>query len=315
MRSRLLMGAALAAAMLAGPVAAAPDAPAPAAAVKKAGPADAKLQAIYKAEWDWRMNEFPGERRGAGIHPKLGQVDPASQARRLAHWREVRKSLDAIAEKDLSGDEAVNYEVYKNQLDTLINQQRFREYEKPFNSDSQFWSDLGFTASRTFHDAQDYRAWIAQMNDVPRWFDDQTANMRAGLARGFTPPRATLVGRDKSVSNVSQASDAEHTLFWKPFEHMPQSVSPADQAALRAEAKRTIEGKVMPAYAKLLTFLDTEYIPHTTTVLAAEALPDGKAYYQAQIKEFTTTDMTPEEIHQLGLSEVAKIHAQMLEVM
>jgi uncharacterized protein (DUF885 family) len=305
------MGAALAAAVVAGAAAAAPEAPAAA----KAGPADAKLQAIYKAEWEWRMNEFPGERRGAGIHPKLAQVDPASQARRLAHWQEVRKTVEAIPEKDLSPAEAVNDEVYKNQLDTLINQQKFREYEKPFNSDSQFWSNLGFTAAKTFHNAQDYRNWIAQMNDVPRWFDDQTANMRAGLARGFTPPRATLVGRDKSVSNVSQAPDAEHTLFWKPFEHMPQSVSTAEQAALKAQAKKTIEGKVMPAYAKLLTFLDIEYIPHTTTVLAAEALPDGKAYYQAQIKEFTTTDMTPEQIHQLGLSEVAKIHAQMLDVM
>ncbi|HLZ74860.1 DUF885 domain-containing protein [Phenylobacterium sp.] len=314
MRMRLLAGVALAAVMAAGSVSAAPDAPPP-AAVAKPGPSDARFQAIYKAEWEWRMNEFPGERRGAGIHAKLGQVDPASQARRLAHWREVKASVDAITEKDLSPEEAVNYEVYRNQLDTLINQIKFKEYEKPFNSDSQFWSSLGFTSSRTFHNAQDYRNWISQMNDVPRWFDDQTANMRAGLARGFTPPRATLVGRDKSVSNVSQAADAEHTLFWKPFEHMPQSVSPADQAALRAEAKRTIEGRVMPAYAKLLTFLDTEYIPHTTTVLAAEALPDGKAYYQAQIKEFTTTDMTPEEIHQLGLSEVAKIHAQMLEVM
>jgi uncharacterized protein (DUF885 family) len=306
MRLRLLAGVGLAAAMLAS------GAQAEAA---KAGPADAKFQAIYKAEWDWRMSEFPGERRGAGISAKLAQVDPASQARRLAHWQEVRRSLDGVAEKDLSADEAVNYEVYKDQLDTLINQQTFREYEKPFNSDTQFWSNLGFTSSRTFHTAEDYRNWIAQMGDVPRWFDDETANLRAGLKRGFTPPRATLVGRDKSVSNVSQASDAQHTLFWKPFEHMPQSVSPADQAALRAQAKQVIEGKVMPAYGKLLTFLDTEYIPHTTEILAAESLPDGKAYYRAQIKEFTTLDMSPEEIHQLGLSEVAKIHAQMLEVM
>ena len=148
MRLRLLAGAALAAALAtslaASSVSAAPD-PAPA---PKPGPSDAKFQAIYKAEWDWRMSEFPGERRGAGISPKLAQIDAASQARRLAHWQEVRRSLDGIAEKDLSGDEAVNYEVYKDQLETLINQQKFHEYEKPFNSDSQFWSNLGFTSRR-----------------------------------------------------------------------------------------------------------------------------------------------------------------------
>jgi len=280
------------------------------------GPADARFQAIYKAEWTWRKTEFPGERGdNAAIPDKLGQVDAASQTRRLAHWTDVLRQLDGVAEKDLSPDEAVNYEVYKDQISTCVAQQHFREYEKPFNSDSQFWSNLGFTASRTFHTAQDYRNWIAQMRDVPRYFDDQTVNMKAGLARGFTSPRATLVGRDKSVSIVSQAPDAEHTLFWKPFLHMPASVSAADQAALKAEAKTTIEHTVMPAYAKLLSFLDTDYIPHATETLAAEALPDGKAYYQAQIKEFTTLDMSPEAIHQLGLSEVAKIHAQMLEVM
>src|SRR5579864_6902107 len=96
-----------------------PAAPAP-------GPADAKFQALYKAEWDWRMSEFPGERRGSGIAPRLGKVDAAAQAARLAHWQGVRKDLDGIAEADLSPDEAVNYEVYKDQLDTLINQQRFR---------------------------------------------------------------------------------------------------------------------------------------------------------------------------------------------
>ncbi|MBS0361612.1 MAG: DUF885 family protein [Proteobacteria bacterium] len=280
------------------------------------GPADAKFRAIYEAEWAWRKTEFPGERgENAAINPKLGKVDAASQQRRLAHWQDVVRQVDAISEKDLSPPEQVNYEVYRDQIQTRINQQKFREYEKPFNSDSQFWSNLGFTASRTFHTTQDYRNWIGQMRDIPRWFDDETVNMKAGLARGFTPPKATLVGRDKSVSNVSQAADVEHTFFWKPFEHMPQSVSPADQAALKAEARQVFEASVRPAYAKLLTFLDTEYIPHTTEVLAAEALPDGKAYYQAQIREFTTTDMTPEQIHQLGLSEVAKIHAQMLEVM
>ena len=282
----------------------------------KPGDADARFQATYKAEWAWREAEFPGTERGeAPLPDRHASVDAASQMRRLDHWRDVRAQLDGIAEADLSPDEAVNYEVYTDQLNTLINQQKFREYEKPFNSDSQFWSNLGFTASRSFHTAQDYRNWIAQMRGVPAWFDAETVNMRAGLARGFTPPRATLVGRDKSVSIVADAPDAEHTLFWKPFQQMPRSVSPAEQAALKAEAKQVIEHTVQPAYAKLLRFLDTDYIPHATQVLAAEALPDGKAYYQAQIKEFTTLDMTPEQIHTLGLSEVAKIHAQMLVVM
>jgi uncharacterized protein (DUF885 family) len=288
-------------------------APAAAAPTKSA---DAKFQALYKREWAWRKVEFPGrDREGARLPDHFALVDPASQARRLAYWRDVRAKLDAIPESRLSAAEAVNYEVYRDQLDTLIAQQRFREYEKPFNSDSSFWSALGFTASRTFHTTQDYKNYIAQLNDIPHYFRDQTENMRAGLRRGFTPPRATLVGREVSVTAIADAKIAEDTNLWKPFKTMPAAVPAAEQAALRAQARQAIETKAQPAYRALLTFLRDDYIPHTTQTLAAESLPDGKAYYRAQIREFTTLDMDPEAIHQLGLSEVAKIHARMLEVM
>lgn len=285
-------------------------------AAASSGAADARFKALYEAEWRWRETEFPGNGRGEEpIADHLPKVDAAAQAARLAYWRDVRGKLDAIPEAGLSAVERVNYEVYRDQIDTLINQQKFREYEKPFNSDSSFWADMGFTASRTFHGAQDYRNYIAQLNDIPRYFAEQTANMKVGLTRGFTPPKVTLTARDKSIAAVAEAKSAEDTMFWKPFKAMPASIPTAEQAALRAQARAAIEGKVRPAYATLLGFVRDDYIPHATDNLAAEALPDGPAYYRAQIKEFTTLDMAPEDIHQLGLAEVAKIHAQMLEVM
>ncbi len=313
----LLAGVAAAALILAaGPVAAAAAAPArPAASASSA--ADARLRALYRKEWAWRQAELAHGDEGdavrlAGYLPK---VDAASQARRLAYWLDVRKQLAAMPKRALSASEAVNYEVYRDQVDTLISQQRFREYEKPFNSDSSFWSNFNYTAMRTLHDAGEYRNYIAQLNDIPRYFAEQTTNMRAGLKRGFTPPKATLVGREASVSATVDAKDAESTLFWKPFRSMPASIPAPEQATLKAQAKAAIEGNVQPAYASLLTFLRDDYIPHSTVTLAAVALPDGPAYYRAQIKEFSTLDMAPEAIHQLGLSEVARIHAQMLQVM
>jgi uncharacterized protein (DUF885 family) len=291
-------------------------APALAAPPAPTTPADARFKALYQGEWAWRMKQFPGDDgEDAAMPDRLPKVDPAAQAARLTYWRDVRHQLDAIPETGLSANEAVNYAVYRDQIDTLIAQQKFREYEKPFNSDSSFWSGLGFVAGATFHTTQDYRNYIALLNDVPRYFADETANMRAGLARGFTPPRVTLAGRDVSVSTISEAANAEATPFWKPFKSMPSSVPAAEQAALRAQARAAIEGRVKPAYVALLSFLRTDYIPHATSTLAAEGLPDGRAYYRAQIREFTTLDMDPEAIHQLGLGEVAKIHAQMLDVM
>ena len=283
---------------------------------RAAGEADAKFEALYKREWAWRKNEFPERERGdAPIPNRLPHMDAASQVRRLAYWQDVRRELDAIPERALSPEAAINYEVYKNQIDTLISQQRFREYEKPFNSDSSFWSGLGYTASRTFKTTQDYRNYIAYLNEVPRYFAEEEDEMRAGLARGFTPPRVTLAGRDVSVAQVADATDLESVTLWKPFRNFPASVTPADREAFRAQAKDVLRTQVQPAYRTLLAFLRQDYIPRTTPTLAAEALPDGPAYYRAQIREFTTLDMDPEAIHQLGLSEVAKIHAQMLEVM
>jgi len=315
MRIRLLASVALAGVLLAGAPAAG-AAPVPAKAASTAN-ADARLKALYTKEWTWRETELAHADEGDAvpIQPYLPKVDAASQERRLAYWQDVRRQLDAIPESSLSSEQAVNYEIYRDQIDTLISQQKFREYEKPFNSDSSFWSGFNYTAMRTLHDAKEYRAYIAQMNDIPRYFAEYTVNMRAGLKRGFTPPKATLVGREVSVSATVDAKDAESTLFWKPFKAMPASIPAAEQAALKAEAKAVIEGKVKPAYATLLGFLRDEYIPRTTEALAAESLPDGPAYYRAQIKEFSTLDMAPEDIHQLGLKEVAKIHAQMLDVM
>lgn len=278
---------------------------------------EARFQALYKREWTWRELELARADEGdaVAIVGYLPKVDPATQARRLSYWQDVVTQLDAISERDLSPTEAVNYEVYRDQISTLISQQKFKEYEKPFNSDSSFWSNLNFTAMRTFHSADDYRAYIAQLGDVPRYFREQTDNMKAGMARGFTPPKATLVDRDRSISGISEAKSVEATLLWKPFTAMPAAIPAAEQDALKAQMRKVFEASVRPAYATLLVYVRDNYIPHATDSLAAENLPDGKAYYQAQIKEFTTLDMSPADIHQLGLKEVAKIHAQMLEVM
>jgi uncharacterized protein (DUF885 family) len=280
-------------------------------------PADARFKALYEKEWAWRQAEFgeSDDESMAVASDHLPRVDPADQARRLAYWQEVRHELDAIPQAQLSDAEKINYEVYRNQIDTLIGQQTFRDYEKPANSDSSFWSDFGYLSRKTFHTVRDYRNYIGQLNDIPRYFHENEDNMRAGLARGFTPPRVTLAGRDASIAATAEAKDPEATLFWEPFKHMPASIPAAEQEALKTQGKQAIETRVEPAYRELLAFWRNDYVPHATDKLGAEQGPDGVAYYRSKIREFTTLDMDPEAIHQLGLKEVARIHAEMLEVM
>ena len=215
----------------------------------------------------------------------------------------------------MSEPERVNLMVYRAQIETLEDSQKFKEWEKPVTSMAAFWSGVESGGERPFRTEQDYLNYLSWLADLPRFFDENIANMRAGVARGYTPPKVTLTGRDGMISPTATAKTADETRYWKPFVHMPRAVNDAEQARLRAEAKKVIEGQVIPEYQKLLTFWNTEYFPRAVKSTAAADLPDGKAYYTAQIKRYTTTEMTPEEIHAFGLAEVAKIHQEMLDTM
>src|SRR3546814_20002657 len=128
----------------------------------------------------------------------------------------------------------------------------------PFNSDSSFWSNLAFMARRPMRDARAYRNYIGRLADVPRYFDQQMANMRAGLARGFSVPRAVLDGRDMSIAHVPALGDPEQSAFWKPFEKMPASIPKAEQEQLRADARKAIGGQLLPAFGNRSQFFSEE---------------------------------------------------------
>jgi len=281
---------------------------------QQAPSADARLQKIYADEWQWREQQYPdNEDAQKPIQDHLTKVDAASQAARLQMWQDVLKKLDAIPRAELSAAEQVNFDIYHPQIEALIAEQRFHEYEMPVNSDTTFWTDLGYTARRQYRSAQDYRNWISQMKDVPRYFHEQMDEMRAGMKRGFTPPRITLEGRDASITAVTDASP-EASLFYTPFKEMP-GISDAEQKALREQAVGIIRDTVQPVYRELLTFFRNEYVPGTRTTLAAYDLPDGKAYYQSRIRQFVTLDQDPAAIHAFGEAEVARLHAEMLAAM
>ena len=309
MKLLLCVGAALlGTSAVAAPVVAAP----PTVAQRSA---DARLKALYDAYslWDEKesgaIENSRGEVESAGYLPR---VDAASQLRREAHIKQVLAQLDAIRATQLSSGEQVNAAVFRTMLENQLIEYRFRTWKMPFNSDSSFWTYLD--ADRPFDDAAGYERYIARLRDIPRYFDEQTVNMRAGLARGFSVPRATLNGRDKSVSAFI-VDDPASSSFYKPFERMPSTIPAAEQEKLRADGRAAIEQSVMPAYRKLLAFIRDDYIPHTRTTISAHDLPGGDAFYRAQVREYTTTDMTPEQIHQLGLQEVARIDAEMQKTM
>lgn len=278
--------------------------------------ADAAFTAIYQQEWNWRQQQFgrDGDGTDFSARARFPDVDAAAQRARLAVWQDTLKKLDGIDPERLSPAERINYRIYRPQIENLAAEVRLRNYEMPFNSDSSFWSNLGFMTQRPFRTLDDYRAYIARLKDVPRHFDQQIENMRAGLARGFSVPRAVLDGRDVSIASIAEAEDIEALQFWDPLKTIPDTIAPGIREQLRADAREAIGQRLQPAFAKLLKFFREEYLPRARTSLAAEAMPDGEAWYQQQIREYTTLELSAEEIHQIGLREVARIQAEMNEV-
>ena len=281
-------------------------------------PADAAFKAIYTKEWAWRNGQAgiltsgeaqPGEGR-------LDTVDAASQAKRLAYWNDVLAQLKRIDPASLSGTVRVDYEVYQAQVANLAAAQRFQQWQMPFNSDSAFWLDIGYVMhGDDLRTRDDYRKYIDRLRQIPAYMDQEIANMRLGLARGFTVPRAVLDGRDVSIAAVADLKKPEDSALYRPFAALPKTLPAADAEALRAEARQVIAGDVIPAYGRLLTFFRTEYVPGARATLAAESLPDGKAYYRQQILEYTTLDLTPDAIHAIGLREVDRLHKEMVQTM
>ncbi|MGJ8477558.1 DUF885 domain-containing protein [Sphingobium yanoikuyae] len=277
--------------------------------------ADLKLKALYDAEWTWRQKEFarlPGSgRTEGGADDHLPSVTAATQQRRYAYWSDILKQLDQIPDAQLSHEEYINKAVFKTSVWENATKIKYKTYEAPFNSDTFFWT--GLNPRTPFSSADNYRRYLGRMKDIPRYFDEQIANMQAGLKRGYTVPRVSIEGRDKTIEPFLAAGTDNP--FYKAFAAMPDTI-PADQRqAMQAQAQALIRDAIAPSYQKLLTFMRGEYMPKARKTIDAYSLPDGKAFYQDQIREYTTLDLTPQQIHEIGLKEVARIDADMKKTM
>ncbi|WP_442969008.1 DUF885 domain-containing protein [Qipengyuania sp. Mu-71] len=276
--------------------------------------ADDRLAAVADSYYDYQLEQFGLTENANGSTERsasLWSVTPEAQRARAARYVEYLSELEAIDRTALGAKGRTNALVLHTLLEADIGDARFAEWEMPFDSDSNFWSYLaprgGFTT------AEEYHNYIGRMRDIPRYFAEQTANARAGLARGFSVPRVTLDGRDVSIA-FYVVDDPEQSPFWTPFADIPRSIPADEQERLRETGRAAIAEQVTPAYSEWLAFFREEYLPNTRTTLGASEFPDGAAYYAQQIRQYTTLDLTAEEIHRIGLDEVARITAEMEQV-
>tara|TARA_B100000378_G_scaffold98662_1_gene78349 strand:- start:6892 stop:8685 length:1794 start_codon:yes stop_codon:yes gene_type:complete len=312
--------AALVAALFLTPALSVPALPAPAlpasaqpAATQGEASADARLQALYAADHAWIIADRQRIEKADGRSepgPRLPSVTPEAEARRAAHARDMLARLDAIPAGQLSDGEKINAAVFRALLEERIGDADYRVHEMPFNSDSNFWTYLD--ARSPYASIEEYENYIARMRDVPRYFAEHVANARSGLERGFSVPRVSLEGREASIEPYTRA---EGNPFLTVFGQMPASIPVAEQARLRSEAEAAVADSIVPAYAELLSFMREDYLQNTRTSLAATEMPDGAAFYAQQIRKYTTLDLTAQQIHEIGLSEVARIEGEMRAIM
>ncbi len=285
-----------------------------AGAARAESPAEA-FRALVDREWTWRLREFPQLASSAGVRDyddRLEHVDAATQAQHLEHWRGVARELEAIPRAALSAADRVSASVLAEEVRARATAIEMRAYLMPLNGDSGFFIDLAqLPAGQALFDARDYERYIARLRDVPRYFDENLALLREGLASGVTVPQVVLRGRDAAARAHADVADPRKSVFYAPFAAMPAAI-PADQAArLRADGLAAVRDAVIPAYAKVARFLADTYIPGARRTTAARDLPNGRAYYLAAIREHLTRAATPEELHALGEREVARIRAEM----
>jgi len=190
----------------------------------------------------------------------------------------------------------------------------FGAYQIPISSDSGFQVALTFIhRNMPFSNIEHYQYYLETLAAIPQYMSEHMANMREGMERGFTMPAEVLKNYESLISEqiVTNASDS---VFYTPFKRLPDSLDNSDKKTLIKKAARIILDDVVPAHQAYYDFMVKEYIPRARKTIGASALPNGIGYYKQRTQYFTTTQKMPEEIHALGLSEVARIRKEMEQI-
>lgn len=222
--------------------------------------------------------------------------------------------LDAVDVDKLSSENKINLRIIRAQVQNSVDEYVFNAHYMPLTSEYGFHSSLSFLVSSSqYQKAADYHTYLARLQQVPRFFSQNMAWMRKGLETGLTQPQAVLAGYEESITAYI-VDDVTQSEFYKPFLTNTAGLSDTEFTALQNKAKTIIKEQVIDAYKNYLTFFNEEYQPGARTEIGISATPNGEALYANRAKYYTTTDMTPKEIHALGLQEVARIRAEMEEV-
>ena len=316
-----LLCAALAAALasFATPALRAADAPtATAPAADKA----AQLDKFYADYWEALLKFNPLQATFQGDDRYNDQMPDFYSAgfRKQQHdfTTEWLGKAQAIGSDGLQGQDLISYEIFVHDAKESLEGEQYPDWMLPVDqmgSIATFAAQLGNgTGAQPFKTVKDYDNWLARGNRIPVLVDSIIADMQAGIAAGVVQPKALMVKVVPQYDAIIK-DKPEDSLFWGPIANMPKDFGAADQARLTDAYRAMIGQQMMPAFRKLRDFIANDYLPKTRDSVGLNQLPNGDAWYAFRVRSTTTTDLSPAQIHQIGLDEVARIHGEIREVM
>lgn len=282
----------------------------------------AQLDKLYADFWEevLRMNPvqatFQGDNRYNDQMPNFYTKEFRDQGR--AFTEQWLAKAEAIGPDGLQGQDLISYEIFVNGGKDSLAGDKYPGWMMPVNqmgSIVTYAAMLGSgTGAQPFKTVKDYDNWLARGGQFPVLVDSAIDNMRQGMKAGVVQPRALMVKVVPQIDALLKPK-AEDTLFWGPIKSMPADFSAADKTRLTDAYRKMIDGGMLPSFKKLRDFINDEYLPATRDSVGMDKLPGGADWYAFNVRETTTTDLTPAQIHQIGLDEVARIHGEIRQVM
>jgi len=274
-----------------------------------------QLRSLFDEEWQYTLRTNPEWATALGdprYNDRLSDNSPQFFQSDLQQSRNFLARFEAIDPATLPPQDALSRQLMMRALREQIEGSQFKNWEMPVNQMDGPHLDLPDLVVLTpFNTAADYRNYVARLNQVPRLFGQVIANMRQGMLDGLMPPRY-LLEKVAAEANDIAAKPGESSPFATPLKSFPSSVTAPEQKQLREAVLAAINDQVVPAYQHFADFVRKDYAPHGRTEPGAWSLPDGAARYRFEIRRMTTTDLTPEQIHEIGLKQVDETEAEML---
>ena len=275
------------------------------------------LHKIFDADWDYQMEQFPtnastlGDRRW---NDRWEDISLAAIEKRQQHKIDLLAQLKGIDRQKLSTADQLNYDLFIKDLGYDIEEFKFRTYLLPLNQRGGIQSSDELAELLRFQTVKDYEDWIARLHTFPKLMDQTIALMREGIKARIIWPKVVL---DRVPAQIDKliVENPQDSPFFKAFKEFPADIPEAERERLAANARQAIASDIVPAFRQLKQFFAGEYLPAAYDKVGAWQMPQGAEYYAFEARKYTTTNMTPQEIHQKGLSEVARISTEMQAIM